>query len=92
MNEEWENRCRRCGRCCYEKDFYKGGVYYTDEPCEYLDLETKTCLVYARRHEVRPGCAPLSPEVLVMGILPADCPYVCDLEGYQAPHMPEDDP
>ena len=67
MDKAWEKRCRRCGRCCFEKDFYEGEVHYTDEPCEFLDLQTRECLVYARRHELRPGCAQLTPEVLGMG-------------------------
>lgn len=84
-DQDWEQRCRRCGRCCYEKIEYEGAVFYTDIPCEYLDLSTRRCRVYARRHQVRPGCAPLTPEVLRSGILPADCPYVDDIGDYQAP-------
>jgi len=91
MESEWEQRCERCGRCCYEKDFYRGEVYYTTEPCEYLDLATRQCKVYARRHERRPGCAPLSPEVLVMGVLPHDCPYVRELKDYKAPRPAEEE-
>ena len=91
MDKAWEKRCRRCGRCCFEKDFYEGEVHYTDEACEFLDLQTRECLVYARRHELRPGCAQLTPEVLGMGVLPADCPYVSDIENYPAPRMPEED-
>lgn len=91
MDNNWEERCERCARCCYEKEFYQGEIYYTSQPCEYLDVETKSCTVYERRHELRPGCAPLSPEVLVMGVLPADCPYVKNIENYHAPHMAEEE-
>lgn len=91
MDDQWEQRCEKCGRCCYEKEFYQGEVYYTDEPCEFLDLTTNTCKVYEARHEVRPGCAPLTPEVLVMGVLPGDCPYVRDIDDYPAPHPAEDE-
>lgn len=87
MNETWEARCLRCGRCCFEKELYEGEVYYTGEPCEFLDLQTRLCSVYAQRHERRPGCVPLTPKVLAMGVLPADCPYVSDREGYHSPHL-----
>jgi len=90
MDNSWEKRCEKCARCCYEKEFFRGEIYYTDQPCEYLDLETGLCSVYERRHELRPGCAPLSPEVLVLGVLPADCPYVRDLDDYKAPHPAEE--
>jgi hypothetical protein len=91
-SEQWEARCRRCGRCCYEKIDYEGEIYYTDEPCEYLDLQTRLCTIYdQRRHQIREGCAPLTPEVLKMGALPADCPYVEGIEDYRAPHPFEEE-
>lgn len=83
--KEWEARCRRCGRCCFEKVEYRGEVFYTDTPCQHLDPKSRTCRVYPRRHELRPGCAPITPEVLRRGILPADCPYVADIVDYVAP-------
>lgn len=83
----WEAKCRRCGRCCYEKIEFEGEVYYTNVPCEHLDPETRLCRVYARRHKVRSGCVPLSPRMLGRGWLPADCPYVEDIAGYIAPHL-----
>jgi len=89
--EEWEARCRRCGRCCYEKIEYRGEVYYTDTPCENLDPKTRACRVYERRHQVRPDCVPLTPEVVRRGLLPADCPYVSRCEDYAAPHLWEED-
>lgn len=83
----WEEKCRLCGRCCYEKVEYAGEIFYTDVPCEFLDLRTRRCTVYARRHRERPGCAPLTPDHLHQGILPADCPYVADIPGYRAPRL-----
>ncbi len=86
---EWEQKCRRCGRCCFEKLDLDGEILYTDEPCEYLDPATRLCSVYPQRHTARPGCAPLTPEHLAMGILPADCPYVDGLPNYRAPRLRE---
>lgn len=87
----WEEKCRRCGRCCYEKIEYEGDVIYTDIPCEYLDLQTRRCAVYPHRHQARPGCAPLTDATLRQGILPADCPYVADIPGYRAPKLWSED-
>lgn len=89
--KEWEDLCRRCGRCCYEKLEFEGEVYYTDTPCEKLDLATGLCTVYANRIKARPGCTPLTPEIVRKGILPADCPYVAGIVNYSAPHLSQDE-
>lgn len=76
--EAWEAICRKCGKCCYEKVDLGGGVIrYLDEPCEHLDLETRLCKVYEKRHEVEPDCISLT-EVIVRHIhwLPPECAYV----------------
>jgi len=86
-NSEWEARCQRCGRCCYEKIEYEGRVYYTDRPCDKLDLETSLCSVYDERHIAKPECMALNEEALNRGILPPDCPYVTDIENYPAPQL-----
>ena len=82
---EWEARCRRCGRCCYEKIEHEGRVYYTDTPCDKFDPKTALCTVYPERHLVMAQCMELTSEALLRGILPADCPYVSDISGYNAP-------
>jgi len=87
---EWEQICRRCGRCCYEKIQYRGRIYYTDEPCEWLDTPTGLCTVYGQRQRLRPGCVALTEANVRAGILPADCPYVAGLQGYRAPVLTED--
>lgn len=87
----WEEKCRRCARCCYEKVEFEGEVFYTDIPCGFLDLGTRLCTVYHRRHRARPGCAPLTSSVLRRGILPGDCPYVADIAGYRAPRPWEEE-
>lgn len=84
---EWEAKCSRCGRCCYEKIAFDDKVYYTDIPCSRLDLETRLCSVYAERDRVRRGCRRLTPELLRQGLLPGDCPYVAGIAGYQSPQL-----
>jgi uncharacterized protein len=72
----WEEICDHCGRCCYEKYEYRGKIFYSKKPCQYLDLETNECKVYSERTKYQPECAQLTPELVSAGILPDDCPYV----------------
>ena len=89
-SEKWESICCRCGRCCYEKVDFEGRIYYTELPCEFLDTETNLCRVYTERDVKRPGCVRLTDEILPKGIMPADCPYVSDIENYPAPTLLDD--
>ncbi len=72
----WEAICEHCGRCCYEKYEYRGKIFYSDTPCQYLDPVTKLCRIYPQRSELNPECARLTPQLVTSGILPPDCPYV----------------
>ena len=85
-SEAWEALCQRCGRCCYEKIEYEGEIYYTDKPCEKLDVASGLCNVYQNRHLARPGCTALTPEIIRQGIMPSDCPYVSRVGSCKAPH------
>lgn len=82
---EWENLCRRCGRCCYEKVEYLGQIYSTEVPCEFLDLRSKLCTVYAQRCQRKPGCVKLNAEIIALRVLPAGCAYVREIENYRPP-------
>lgn len=86
-NTDWDDRCCRCGRCCYEKIEHEDRIYYTDVPCEHLDLESRLCRIYPSRHQLKPECLPLSPDNLQWGVLPDDCPYVADITDYKAPQL-----
>ena len=85
-----EAECRRCGRCCYAKLLVGDRVIYTDVPCAYLDLQTRLCRVYERRHEMNPDCLRVE-EGIRRGVFPADCPYVAGIAGYKAPIEDADD-
>jgi len=87
---EWEEICARCGRCCYEKIDYRGRIFYTNKPCQYLDIATKLCRVYQQRDVRHEDCARLTPELVAAGILPHDCPYVDGMETYQVPELDSD--
>jgi len=91
QDAEWESLCRRCGRCCYEKVDYRGEVFYTDVPCEHLDLGTRLCNIYEERTRRRPGCLRLTRKHLARGLLPGDCPYVAGIQNYPAPKLWEEE-
>ena len=79
MNQDqWESICRKCGKCCYEKvDVGAGEIHYTDEPCQYLDVETHQCKVYHDRHEVEPDCISLTEHLVrTLNWLPKNCAYL----------------
>jgi uncharacterized cysteine cluster protein YcgN (CxxCxxCC family) len=79
-----DDKCLRCGRCCYERSVIAGVAVRTSVPCEHLDVGTMLCRVYDRRHEVAPHCASVE-DGIELGVFPADCPYVRDVEGYVGP-------
>jgi len=78
--------CRKCGRCCYAKLIIKGEIVYTPFPCPYLDVATRLCTVYERRHEVNPDCMPVEMGVR-LGVFPPDCPYVRNMPDYVSPRL-----
>jgi len=79
-----EKKCLRCGRCCFAKLWIGGRIYYTPFPCKYLDLRTRLCTVYDRRHEVNPECLSIEAGIK-LGVFPKDCPYVRDIPDYTPP-------
>ncbi len=74
---EWEDICRRCGLCCFEKSVdLKGQFRTTRIPCRHLDITTRECRVYHKRLAVGEGCVKLTPEIIRQADwLPADCAY-----------------
>jgi hypothetical protein len=81
--QDWEDLCRRCGQCCFEKWIEEDGrLRFTRIPCRHLDMVSRKCRVYAKRLEVGEGCVQLTPENLPeLHWLPADCAYVKLLDG-----------
>lgn len=73
--------CRRCGQCCFTGLVVAGVTIGTDIPCRFLDVETRLCTVYERRHEANPNCLTVE-EGIKVSAFPADCPYVRDVAGY----------
>jgi len=78
VDPAWEARCRRCGRCCFEKWVEADGtIHETRIPCRYLDIVSRNCKVYEQRLTVGEGCVRLSPAlVATINWLPRDCGYI----------------
>ena len=71
---EWEEKCKRCGLCCHDKELLADALVIYDTACKYLDPETKLCTVYDKRFEVAPWCTKLTPEnVKKFKWLPGSC-------------------
>lgn len=89
--EVWESLCRKCGKCCAEKVEIDGKIYLSRKYCRFLDPKTKLCRVYDDRFEAEPECSDV-PSGIPLGLFPADCPYIQDIEGYEPPIDTWDDP
>jgi uncharacterized protein len=78
MRKKWENLCRRCGLCCFEKWTEDDGkVHHTSIPCQHLDIVTRLCRVYDKRLDVGEGCVRLTPGMVrKVNWLPDECAYV----------------
>lgn len=76
-NGAWEELCRRCGECCFEKSVKKGGGYRQSRvSCRFLDIHTRQCRVYHKRQATGEECLKLTPErVSEADWLPVDCAY-----------------
>ena len=79
--EVWEALCRKCGKCCSEKIDIDGRIYSSKKYCRFLDTSVMQCTVYEDRFVAEPGCLSV-PEGVKVGVFPADCPYIQDVEGY----------
>ena len=74
----WDALCRRCGLCCYEKE-YRGRAVVTNfsRPCPHLDLPSRQCAVYESRFETCAGCRKMTIlHAMFVHWLPPTCGYV----------------
>jgi uncharacterized cysteine cluster protein YcgN (CxxCxxCC family) len=75
---EWDNRCKQCGQCCFEKiENDHGMIFYMLTACRFLDVVTRQCKIFERRFEINPSCMKLTPELVQkLTWLPRDCGYL----------------
>ncbi len=88
-SKEWEDLCTGCGKCCCDKVWRGKKLVALASFCKFLDLETNRCSVYKNRFSYEPLCSQIDAEIIEMGALPEDCPYVVDLPGYKGPLVNE---
>jgi uncharacterized cysteine cluster protein YcgN (CxxCxxCC family) len=89
--EVWEALCTKCGKCCAEKVEIDGKIYISKQYCRFFDPATKLCKVYENRFQAEPDCSDIESGI-PLGLFPADCPYIKDIEGYQPAIETWDDP
>ncbi len=85
-DEQWEQLCDGCGRCCAVKlqDPESGEVQYTSAACRLLDLASCRCTDYANRARRVPDCVVLDPDrARDYHWLPDTCAYRLRAEGKQ---------
>lgn len=77
-DEQWEQLCDGCGRCCAVKlqDPDTGAVHYTGAACRLLDIDNCRCTDYANRARRVPDCVVLNPtRARSYNWLPETCAY-----------------
>ncbi len=77
--KDWDSLCNRCGKCCYIRfvDKDKNVIVDYNFPCEYLDIQSKTCSVYDGRFKKCEYCGKVNLfRALFNPSLPGDCGYV----------------
>ena len=76
--EEWEALCDGCAQCCRLKyqDIATGRIATTSIVCHLLEVPTRRCTKYPRRHELVPDCIELKAEnISELNWLPDTCGY-----------------
>jgi len=76
--KNWDDLCRRCGKCCYQRSLSKNGEVIIDysAPCEYYSKETKHCAVFDKRFLICGHCGSVNFFCALFNrLLPPDCAY-----------------
>ena len=87
-DEEWEQLCDGCGRCCLHKleDADDGAIYYTRAACELLDIKQCRCTDYPNRLNRVETCVKLTiDQKAYFNWLPPTCAYRLLAEGETLP-------
>lgn len=81
---EWEALCDGCAQCCRLRFRANESeqVITTTLVCALLDIPTRRCTKYPKRHELVPDCVELTPETArAFDWLPETCAYRRVAEG-----------
>jgi len=87
-DEEWEQICMRCGKCCMCK--YSDGdvIHFSNHMCQFFDVKKGICSCYSNRFDVAGNeCKKISIDLLekYLNLLPPSCAYRCLYEGRGLP-------
>jgi len=87
-DEEWEQICMKCGKCCMCK--YTDGevVHFSNQMCQFFDVKKGICSCYSKRFEMAESeCKKVSLELMKedINLLPPSCAYRRLYEGRGLP-------
>lgn len=88
QDEEWEQICMKCGKCCMCKYSEKDMIYFSNQMCRFFDLKKGRCSCYSQRFEITGGeCKKVSVDLLEhhLELLPPSCAYRRLYEGRGLP-------
>ena len=76
--EEWDSLCIQCGLCCYRKEYRHGRMMINlNRPCNYLDVESRLCMVYENRFKICSDCRKVTLyHAFFSSLMPEECGYV----------------
>ena len=77
-DEEWEQLCDGCGRCCLKKisDENSGETIYTRVICRYFDQRSNLCNCYDTRSKKVPECLQVRDhDIGALKWIPDTCAY-----------------
>ncbi len=87
-DEEWEQICLKCGKCCMCK--YRGDnvIHFSNHMCRFFDIKKGICSCYNDRIDTAKGeCVKVDMDLLEnhLEFLPPDCAYRRLYEGRGLP-------
>lgn len=87
-DEQWEQICMKCGKCCMHKYSGDGLLHFSNQMCKHFDLKKCICSCYNTRFKVaRGGCKKVDMHLLehYLELLPPSCAYRRLYEGKGLP-------
>lgn len=88
-DEEWEQLCDGCGRCCLKKleDEDSAELYWTRIVCRYYEQESGRCQCYQDRTRLVPDCLNVKRMDIMANMhwMPDTCAYRLRAEGKPLP-------
>ena len=87
-DEQWEQICLKCGKCCMLKYSDNGVIHFSNRICKYFDLKKGICSCYNKRFELTDSeCKKVNLQLLEenLELLPPSCAYRRLYEGKGLP-------